>query len=1014
MARNNGNMTVEFMENLGSAEEGGSNWEEKLESCNNLTNNKCIKDRLKDLITPIISTMKPSMTNEFLYPFSLTFRSEILERNFLTGLRKRMETGVFWIGILALILTVIDIILEVYHLQISGATRRSSTVYFAVAGTVVGFALLLIASYFMNFLTRNIELLFTFTSIIVTILNIISSNLLVEVNPEVEKNYDPTVQHSRSLVVITFICMLHFLLPTSFLPILFYVTFSIGSYIILVPSILQPMPNEPVYISTIIYLIIFSLICVIAKRLNVISAKKDFYNMNLIKAEIQILEKSINQAPKSTVIEGTLAKINKVQLFLRYLNTTRVKGINKKMLHETMSELTAAQVNLSRTEDIYAVDPASIFMPAQSQVNIASSTFSLKNKLTLGKSLSSKPYVMGVSESRTIRSGNLLSPVTARSETNLQDSISIPINSQTPQGANGLLSPRNFNNDNNITPDNLRRNTESRMGSGVIPGPSRRRLSMMIAGVGENSSSLIDPSAERVREYITAEFTKSSVSRREGIYSSRIFGDREPGLVRELDITSCISDKSPKSNLIEENIIKDTLQKCLSPRDIKISSESSPNKWRMALKEKRKIAQYTTMATAKLLSLRDSSGTVKNICSKLFNGVRNAYDFILPEKPSGVEDTLYEDIEKALQLMESQYGSDWDLNMWNLKALTYGNCLTVAGLFMIFVIIAEERNLLFRNDTSTLPRGIAAAHPSSITAPSKLIKDISKFAVFIREVNIRYLNNKYHNELHGANVCHHTVCLTKATGLWNHLDTVERLAIVIAALGHDVGHVGRTSSFLVNSRHMLAINYNDRSVLEMFHASLTFRIIYYYDGGAADFIQNWDADVHKDFRRMVIEFILETDMHRHFECVSRFRVRRQASDWDPYGDVQDRLMLARTCLKAADIGHGALEWAQHYKWCRAVVEEFFIQGDEEKALALPISPICDRESTDVPKSQVGFLNFVCLPLFQELCYADVDGGVRKCIDRILENINYWEDMAEAEIQWDSDEAVSLSPNSRNV
>ena len=45
------------------------------------------------------------------------------------------------------------------------------------------------------------------------------------------------------------------------------------------------------------------------------------------------------------------------------------------------------------------------------------------------------------------------------------------------------------------------------------------------------------------------------------------------------------------------------------------------------------------------------------------------------------------------------------------------------------------------------------------------------------------------------------------------------------------------------------------------------------------------------------------------------------------------------------------------------MEEFFAQGDEERARGMPISPMFDREATLVPQCQVNFIEFVVGPLF---------------------------------------------------
>jgi len=54
----------------------------------------------------------------------------------------------------------------------------------------------------------------------------------------------------------------------------------------------------------------------------------------------------------------------------------------------------------------------------------------------------------------------------------------------------------------------------------------------------------------------------------------------------------------------------------------------------------------------------------------------------------------------------------------------------------------------------------------------------------------------------------------------------------------------------------------------------------------------------------------------------------------------------------------------HTHYTHAHKQEFFRQGDRERQLELPISPFVDRFKTNVPKSQLGFLNFVVKPCFK--------------------------------------------------
>lgn len=56
------------------------------------------------------------------------------------------------------------------------------------------------------------------------------------------------------------------------------------------------------------------------------------------------------------------------------------------------------------------------------------------------------------------------------------------------------------------------------------------------------------------------------------------------------------------------------------------------------------------------------------------------------------------------------------------------------------------------------------------------------------------------------------------------LEPLDEIAALIAAAAHDLDHPGTSSAFLCNSRHPLAILYNDLAVLESHHAALTFKL----------------------------------------------------------------------------------------------------------------------------------------------------------------------------------------------
>merc|ERR1712228_139831 len=75
-------------------------------------------------------------------------------------------------------------------------------------------------------------------------------------------------------------------------------------------------------------------------------------------------------------------------------------------------------------------------------------------------------------------------------------------------------------------------------------------------------------------------------------------------------------------------------------------------------------------------------------------------------------------------------------------------------------------------------------------------------------------------------------------------------------------------------------------------------------------------------------------------------------------------------LKCADVGHLALGWPSHMRWVQCLEHEFFAQGDREKNRGMEqVSFLMDSDKPGVSETQVGFFNFVALPMFRTFVHA---------------------------------------------
>ncbi|XP_052561164.1 dual specificity calcium/calmodulin-dependent 3',5'-cyclic nucleotide phosphodiesterase 1B isoform X2 [Tympanuchus pallidicinctus] len=191
----------------------------------------------------------------------------------------------------------------------------------------------------------------------------------------------------------------------------------------------------------------------------------------------------------------------------------------------------------------------------------------------------------------------------------------------------------------------------------------------------------------------------------------------------------------------------------------------------------------------------------------------------------------------------------------------------------------------------------------------------------------------------------------------HYLTEIEVLAIIFAAAIHDYEHTGTTNSFHIQTKSDCAILYNDRSVLENHHISAVFRMM---QDDEMNIFVNLTKDEFVELRALVIEMVLATDMSCHFQQVKSMKTALQQLE------RIDKSKVLSLLLHAADISHPTKQWTVHSRWTKALMEEFFRQGDKEAELGLPFSPLCDRTSTLVAQSQIGFIDFIVEPTFSVL------------------------------------------------
>mmetsp|Transcript_43633 Transcript_43633/g.79550 ORF Transcript_43633/g.79550 Transcript_43633/m.79550 type:complete len:501 (+) Transcript_43633:92-1594(+) len=239
-----------------------------------------------------------------------------------------------------------------------------------------------------------------------------------------------------------------------------------------------------------------------------------------------------------------------------------------------------------------------------------------------------------------------------------------------------------------------------------------------------------------------------------------------------------------------------------------------------------------------------------------------------------------------------------------------------------------------------------------------------KVVEFFRALELNYKENPFHNGTHAADVtlAGHYFWTRLSKRLPGYFTQVDLLVVLVATTIHDVAHPSVNNDYLVKTKDELAIQYNDRSVLENMHAATGFRIM--RNMGVTLLEHNLPSPPAAALRSRVIDMVLATDMAKHKEVVEDLAL--QVSSSSSLHEV-DKLVMEKHLVHMADLAHPLREMKQHREWTRRLSEEFFAQGDLEKKLGLQPMALFDRVAAPpVSTGQVGFLTFVITPCWRVL------------------------------------------------
>jgi len=277
------------------------------------------------------------------------------------------------------------------------------------------------------------------------------------------------------------------------------------------------------------------------------------------------------------------------------------------------------------------------------------------------------------------------------------------------------------------------------------------------------------------------------------------------------------------------------------------------------------------------------------------------------------------------------------------------------------------------------------------------IININKLDNFLQTISKNYNQNVlYHNSIHAADVTQNIAFFINNSNFEEKIYTNinDILSLLTASLGHDLGHPGLNTNYLINSYDEKTLIYNDISPLENYHSSLLFKIIRKDSCNIFDKFSDFDF---RTLRKRIICEILSTDMKIHSKVLSVIKSKlinnpnKILISKDSKNIFEEQQSIFNFIVHCADISHNAKSFNISLKWVKLLSLELWKQGDKEKEKKLPISFLCDRNNFDIPKSQIGFIKGFIIPTFDVL--TEIFPSLLFLKNNAFNNLKIWENLS---------------------
>jgi hypothetical protein len=268
---------------------------------------------------------------------------------------------------------------------------------------------------------------------------------------------------------------------------------------------------------------------------------------------------------------------------------------------------------------------------------------------------------------------------------------------------------------------------------------------------------------------------------------------------------------------------------------------------------------------------------------------------------------------------------------------------------------------------------------------SQFSLDPVKLASFLDLISKNYFAYiPYHNFKHGFSVFQLIYVISERNNkFYDFLSNQDYLFLLLAGIGHDICHPGINSAYLIGTKNSLAEQYNNVSVLENHHASVTLELL-----KSSALLQDMNESYWKE---VIVHTILSTDMARHKVVFGDFEGVKGNYD---KSQKFHRVSFMGYALHCTDLGNPTLDFPLAAIWSFKILQEFNNQVAYEEKAGITVSEFMriGNDLEKIKKSQVTLIDFIVFPLWKGL--SELVKNIEDIPEAIQKNKGLWQELTD--------------------